>query len=340
MGDDRPDCIQLEPKERDKLICLYPDEMCEKTSVSKPWVLGEIEFKNKEGVMRAEKLLFAPEAGVIAMILANPCQLLWDIMTVYLRYTIIEKDNTKRACGFLFYQVFIAFLFVTILFLTLHFAISVAESGDSFLVFSTFIVMWLIDQAKSFGTLGVVYIVVVRRFGFLKENEKEFIEADVFSHKREDAIPRLQNCCLKTLEHQYIENLSLLTIGLYSVFILFDLTMSALFTIDPELLVTIDFVFLTIFFIEIILKTFASSGQFLMDGFNLFDTTIVTVSFALSIVGITFKGLGVLRLIRVVVITIRSITGNKSRLRHQSKQNNPVDSVIQILRKLQEQPVG
>jgi len=141
------------------------------------------------------------------------------------------------------------------------------------------------------------------------------------------AIPRLKNCCLKTLEHQYIENLSLLTIGLYSIFILFDLTMSSLFTIDLALLEMIDFVFLTIFATEIALKTFASSGTFLMDGFNLFDAAIVIVSWALMIRGITFKGLGVLRLIRVVVITIRSITGNKSRLRH-SKQTNPVDSVI------------
>ena len=116
--------------------------------------------------------------------------------------------------------------------------------------------------------------------------------------------------------------------------------MSALFTIDAKLLETIDFVFLTIFLIEIILKTFASSGAFLIDGFNLFDATIVIVSWALMIRGITFKGLGVLRLIRVVVITIRSITGKKQRLRHQSKQTSPVDSVIQILKQLQDLPIS
>ena len=103
---------------------------------------------------------------------------------------------------------------------------------------------------------------------------------------------------------------------MYSVFILFDLTISSFFDIDQNLLNEIDFVFLTIFFIEIVLKTFASSGQFLIDGFNLFDAAIVVVSWVLMIRGITFKGLGVLRLIRVVVITIRSITGNKTRLRH------------------------
>ena len=113
-----------------------------------------------------------------------------------------------------------------------------------------------------------------------------------------------------------MENLSLITIGFYSVFILFDLTMSQMFDFDFSVLQTIDFVFLTVFFIEIALKTFASNGSFLMDGFSLFDATIVIVSWALMIYGITFKGLGVLRLIRVVVITIRSISGKKNRMRH------------------------
>ena len=180
----------------------------------------------------------------------------------------------------------------------------------------------------------------MRRFGFLKENEKEFVNAEDKEIKRENAIPILKSCLMKTLEHQYIENLSLITIGLYSVFILFDLTLSELFTIDQNMVTSIDLVFLSIFLIEIILKTFASSGSFMLDPFNLFDASIVIVSFVLLLIGITMKGLGVLRLIRVVVITIRSITGKKSRLRHQSKQNNPVDAVITILLAVSELPIS
>ena len=37
-------------------------------------------------------------------------------------------------------------------------------------------------------------------------------------------------------------------------------------------------------------------------------------------------------MLRVVVITIRKITGNQSKLRHQSKLKDPVESVIKILR--------
>ena len=116
--------------------------------------------------------------------------------------------------------------------------------------------------------------------------------------------------------------------------------MSQLFTNDSNILQTIDLIFLTVFLIEICLKTFASDGAFILDGFNLFDAAIVIVSWVLLIQGITFKGLGVLRLIRVVVITIRSITGNKSRLRHQSKLKDPLGSVITILKQLSELPIS
>ena len=127
-----------------------------------------------------------------------------------------------------------------------------------------------------------------------------------------------------------------MTIGLYSIFILYDLTLTSFFTVDQNIIDMIDFVFLTIFFIEIALKSFASNFMFLLlDFFNMFDATIVIASWFFNIAGMTMKGLGVLRLIRVVVITMRSITGNKNRLRHQSKLNNPVDSVVNILKALQ-----
>jgi hypothetical protein len=59
-----------------------------------------------------------------------------------------------------------------------------------------------------------------------------------------------------------------------------------------------------------------------------FDVVIVLVSLSLQLAGFVFKGLGVLRLVRVVVITIRKITGNQGKLRHQSKEADPLKSVI------------
>jgi len=121
---------------------------------------------------------------------------------------------------------------------------------------------------------------------------------------------------MKMLETKMLESVSMVMIYTYSLFILFDLTVSDSLDIDPNLLNQIDAVFLSFFFIEIVLKTFASNGMFLTDFFNFFDAAIVITSEVFGILGITAKGLGVLRLIRVVVLTIRRITGNTSKLRH------------------------
>ncbi len=140
------------------------------------------------------------------------------------------------------------------------------------------------------------------------------------------------------LETKMVESFSMVMIYTYSLFILFDLTVSDSLAIDPNLTALIDSIFLTFFFIEIGLKTFASSGMFLTDFFNFFDAAIVLTSEIFNLLGITAKGLGVLRLIRVVVLTIRRITGNTSKLRHQNKNLNPVDSVIKILQQMQDLP--
>lgn len=112
------------------------------------------------------------------------------------------------------------------------------------------------------------------------------------------------------LESAYFETVSMTLIYVYTVFILFWLTLADIFGISENILSRIDTAFLTCFFVEIILKTFASNFMFLFDAFNAFDATIVIISEILNIMHIIAKGLGVLRLIRVVVITIRKITGN------------------------------
>lgn len=188
--------------------------------------------------------------------------------------------------------------------------------GKICLVYVTFTFAFIVDQAKSVAILSTVYIIVVRRFGFLKENEKEWINKEVFEEKKEVAIPKLKNFILKMLESRFVEGFSMFMISIYAVFILFDLTFSDILSTDPTLMSQIDSVFLEFFFVEIVLKAFASSGMYFFDFFNCFDAIIVVISEILNLMNIVAKGLGVLRLIRVVVITIRKITGNQSKLRH------------------------
>jgi len=166
-------------------------------------------------------------------------------------------------------------------------------------------------------------------------NEPEYLRPEVLAlPSREDALPRFQAFCLKFLESSFFEMCSMALISLYTVWVLFQLTMASILNVTDEFMQMVDRIFLTVFFAEIVMKTFASNLMFLSDAFNLFDAVIVIVSNVLNLMNIEAKGLGVLRLLRVVVITIRKITGNTSKLRHQSKMNNPVESVINILKSI------
>lgn len=108
--------------------------------------------------------------------------------------------------------------------------------------------------------------------------------------------------------------------------------------VDAKVLAGIDSYFLVLFLVEICLKSFASNLMYLNDGFNLFDTVIVVVSLVYNVIGNPIMWMGALRLVRVVVIIIRKITGNTSKLRHQTKNINPVESVIKILIQIKDYP--
>ena len=171
----------------------------------------------------------------------------------------------------------------------------------------------------------------------MKQNENEYVVIKPDDVKNENWLPKIKLLCMKALESQYFETLSMVLISLYTVFIIFWLTLADLMPfISDSILSNVDTSFLACFLAEIIVKTFASNFWFLIDKFNLFDAIIVIISFALNMSGIIAKGLGVLRLVRVVVITIWKITGNTNKLRHQSKEADPLKSVLTILTQLGE----
>ena len=60
---------------------------------------------------------------------------------------------------------------------------------------------------------------------------------------------------------------------------------------------------------------FASNFMYLHDAFNSFDTFMVSISLLLNLLGLIIKGLGTIRLIRVVVIILRKIRIRRSRTR-------------------------
>lgn len=88
----------------------------------------------------------------------------------------------------------------------------------------------------AYAVLSAIYIIVVRRFGFLKENEKEWNPNTEEGSKTENAIPRVKIWCLKLLENRVVETISLIIISLYTVFILFLLIVTEYVAIDEKIL--------------------------------------------------------------------------------------------------------
>jgi hypothetical protein len=230
---------------------------------------------------------------------------------VLARLKVFNHESTWEPLRLLLFQIAVTTIFTYIIAQSTYFIEVIASDGRPGLYFLTLVLSIVLDQIKSVGFLYAIYLVIVRRFMHLSINEAEYLKPEILAlPKKENALPRLQVFCLKSLESTTFEMMSMALISVYTIFVLFQLTVADIFGVPDSLLAEIDNVFLSLFFAEIILKTFASNLMFLFDVFNAFDATVVIVSEVLNIMGIVAKGLGVLRLLRVVVITIRKITGN------------------------------
>jgi hypothetical protein len=63
-------------------------------------------------------------------------------------------------------------------------------------------------------------------------------------------------------------------------------------------------ILLTFFMLEIVLKIFAYGHLFLFEFINLFDSTIVLISFVMLILNLKAKILGILRVLRLIKVII------------------------------------
>lgn len=84
----------------------------------------------------------------------------------------------------------------------------------------------------------------------------------------------------------------------------------------------INYILLTFFVLEITLKLFADGYLFLLEFLNVFDSTIVLVSYVMLILDIKAKWLGILRVLRLikVVINLKAVADKKRELKEKIKE--------------------
>jgi hypothetical protein len=320
--DNRPNCTDLAPTAERFLICLYDDDVCEKTVLAEEYGYGKISF--------------AFITGIIAVLIASPLQFFYEFLCIQLVKIKQNTDKASENCKLLAFQIFMTLVSAYMYFHAISIIYSIVTVGRPGMVFSTFLFCVIFDNLKSFISLSFIYCIVVKRFMHLESNEDEAMLAEKIP-KQENQIPKLKLFCLKFLESSTVENFSMIVITIYTFFVLFWLIHEGFgFKVDDNIMTKIDNVFLNFFLVEIILKSFASNFMYLKDAFSMFDALVVVLSYVLNQMNIVVKGVSVLRLIRVVVIILRKITGNQNKLRHQNKNNNPVESIIKILEQIVE----
>ena len=134
----------------------------------------------------------------------------------------VNTDKASETNKLLIYQVLITSIFTYLMALFLKDLYDVFTFGRPTYVLATYFFIWSIDTVKSIITLALVYCIVVRRFMHLEINENQYIDPNQEKiHKSENAIPRLKVFCLKFLESTPFETVSLATIAVYTVFLLF-----------------------------------------------------------------------------------------------------------------------
>jgi len=92
---------------------------------------------------------------------------------------------------------------------------------------------------------------------------------------------------------------------------------------------------LTFFVIEILLKSFAYGFSFFTDFINLFDSTIVIVSYVFLIMDLQVKILGLLRVLRLikVIVGMKKVVDEKrarqNEIKQQKKESSTMSSYVE-----------
>jgi len=106
------------------------------------------------------------------------------------------------------------------------------------------------------------------------------------------------------LEHKVISNFIYLMVIILCIVIFTELSMGNTSGLLEIIFHRINFILLLFFVVEIFLRIFSEGKDFFMEFINVFDSTIVFISFGFNVSNIQAKALGILRVLRLVKVII------------------------------------
>jgi len=320
--DGRPECTG---SNQNDLVCVDPESDCEE-------VYLPLESGDRDTFSFDVIYLF------VGMIIANVLQYLYQfliILTVKTKLTSLENVRMGTAkCGL---QLSVLLVSTAIAILVIWQVALVQEYGPGTALWGTFLLAFVVDQAKSFLFHLAVWYFLLKKCGYLKTNEEEFTEAEWKNTHKDTAFKNFRAGCTKVLETNAYERISITLLIIYGVFVLIALSIAEELPEDDRTLDIIDQVFLSVFLVEIICQTFVKSISYYKDFFNSFDAIVVVVSFALFFVeGVGSRGLAALRLLRLarLVIVLRKVSASAKRKNNEF--SSPLEESLHLLRNLRQ----
>jgi len=174
-----------------------------------------------------------------------------------------------------------------------------------------FAICFAFDQVKSVPCQLLIYWVVIRRLGTLPvpiEFHQKWDDDIIFAGGIELSLfSLLRKKMTDFLEMKTISQLILGMTIFLCVVIFSELALDSYINDIPEMkyfFYILNFFLLTFFVIEILTKSFAYGFAFFTDFINLFDSTIVIVSYVFLIMALEVKILGLLRVLRLIKVIV------------------------------------
>ena len=316
--DGRPVCDY--PSQNLDLLCVNPAEDCEDV-----YVMNEV----------GGSIKFSVAYVFIGIAIGNVFQYIYHFLIfLAMRTKVVNKTSLAETSVKCALQVLVLVSTLVVILLAAWQSSEVTVYGPTLSFWLTFVFAFLIDQGKSlFFHIGVWYF-LLRRCGYLKSNEADYVEALWKDQHIDRTWQSWRSGMNKLLETPAFQAVSLILLLVYAVFVLFVLSFGDLLAED-YILSLIDQAFISVFLLEILMRIFAVSYLFFLDPFNIFDTTIVVLSFCLFFVGVSAGGLAVLRLMRLLrlLVVFRKVN-NSSKRKSRGKFTTALEEALFILRDL------
>ena len=113
------------------LLCLYPDESCESTV--------------HEDEIGVDPIIVSWMKGIIALGIANPVQVIFELLCIYLIKIKYDDQKAGDNCKVLTFQLFVTFIYIYVFFLSVNYFILIFRVGRIGMIFSTFLFCLILD---------------------------------------------------------------------------------------------------------------------------------------------------------------------------------------------------